>query len=185
MATNVKMKSATYEQPPFHSIRICDLTAASTLEAQPCVRQARTIDKKLLNKKWWPKNLRILIFQTWPKLGSQNKSKVTTPIFPMARFKNAFLIQAKATYYEASLTQNRKVRNLINRAGCKRGQSHRLANCFSSIYDSSARSPNRFFYEMRLGRKLLIHGLAYLIGWSDDELIGWLIGCLADGLMGW
>ena len=52
MATNVKMKSATYEQPPFHSIRICDLTAASTLEAQPCVRQARTIDKKLLNKKY-------------------------------------------------------------------------------------------------------------------------------------
>ena len=29
-----------------------------------------------------------------------------------------------------------------------------------------------FLYEMRLGRKLLIHCLAYLIGWSEDELIG-------------
>ena len=132
MATNVKMKSARYEQPPFHSIRICDLTAASTLGAQPCVRQARTIDKKLLNKKWWPKNLRILIFQTWPKLGSQNKSKVTTPIFPMARFKNAFLTQEKAIYHQDGLTQNRKVRNLINLVGCKRAQGHRLANLLSS-----------------------------------------------------
>ena len=49
-----------------------------------------------------------------PNLAAKTNEKSPTPIFPMARFKNAFLIQAKATYYEASLTQNRKVRSTVS-----------------------------------------------------------------------
>ena len=58
------------------------------------------------------------------------------------------------------------------------------------LNDSSARSPNRFFIQIRLGMKWLIGWFAdWLIGSLVDWLIGslahWLIGWLADWLIGW